>query len=144
MCFGISFEEILGDTTILNEIKFAGFDFILIPQNYDPSLFIPFIQEAKLLELQVFVKLSVFLNAQQVKFAKKFLNLGIPDELIKEMENSSNPLATSVKFTKEYIDFLEVLEIDGLFLKIPQNERNLPIKKALLSNEEINEETKIK
>ena len=136
MCFGVSFDEIISDMSILNDMALAGFDFILLPQNYDPAIFIPFIQEAKNLDFQVFVKLSIFLNAQQVKFAKKYLNFGIPDELIAQMDNAKKPLEISIKFAKEYIEFLNILEINGLFLFIPQNEKNLAIKKALFHGED--------
>ncbi len=133
ICFGLSFDEITEDTMFFNDLKIAGFDFILLPENYEPSIFIPFIQEAKSLELSVFIKLGIFLDAQQVKFAQKFLNLNIPDDLLKEMKNSENQLNVSLKFAKEYIDFLSILEIDGIFLIIPQ-EKNLLIKKYLFNN----------
>lgn len=133
ICFGLSFDEITEDTMFFNDLKIAGFDFILLPENYEPSIFIPFIQEAKSLELSVFIKLGIFLDAQQVKFAQKFLNLNIPNDLLKEMKNSENQLNVSLKFAKEYIDFLSILEIDGIFLIIPQ-EKNLLIKKYLFNN----------
>ena len=133
ICFGLSFDEITEDTMFFSDLKIAGFDFILLPENYDPSIFIPFIQEAKSLELSVFIKLGIFLDAQQLKFAQKFLNLNIPDDLLKEMKNSENQLNVSLKFAKEYIDFLSVLEIDGIFLILPQ-EKNLLIKKYLFNN----------
>jgi hypothetical protein len=136
ICFGLSFNEIVDDYRILNELKISGFDFILIPENYEPSIFIPFIQEAKSLDLQVFVKLGIFLDIVQVKFANKFLNLGIPPGLLAEMEKSDNPLNVSIKFAREYIEFLNVLEVDGLFLILPQNEKNLLIKEQLFSNRE--------
>ncbi len=133
ICFGLSFDEIGADTMFFNDLKIAGFDFILLPENYEPSIFIPFIQEAKSLDLSVFIKLGVFLDAEQVKFAQKFLNLNIPDDLLKEMKNSENQLNVSLKFAKEYIDFLSILEIDGIFLILPQG-KNLLIKKYLFNN----------
>jgi len=133
ICFGLSFDEITEDTMFFSDLKIAGFDFILLPENYEPSIFIPFIQEAKSLDLSVFIKLGVFLDAQQVKFAQKFLNLNIPDELLKDMKDSENQLNVSLKFAKEYLNFLSILEIDGLFLILP-DEKNLLIKKYLFNN----------
>lgn len=133
ICFGLSFNEIIDNPALLYNLKITGFDFILIPENYEPSIFIPIIQEGKSLGLSIFVKLSIFLNAQEVKFAQKFLNLNIPDKLLKEMEKADNPLDVSLKYAKEYIDFLKILEIDGLFLILPQNEKNFLIKKELFN-----------
>lgn len=133
ICFGLSFDEIVEDTMFFSDLKIAGFDFILLPENYEPSIFIPFIQEAKSFDLLVFIKLGVFLDAQQVEFAQKFLNLNIPDELLKDMKNSDDQLNVSLNFAKEYLSFLSILEIDGLFLILP-DEKNLLIKKYLFNN----------
>lgn len=134
ICFGLSLDNIHIDTTILSKIKIAGFDFILLPENYEPSTFIPFIQDAQSLGLLIYVKLGIFLDVTQAQFAKKFLNLDVPEKFIEELKTATNPLEVSIKFAKEYIDFLKILGFNGLFLILPQNEKNLIIKKRLFTD----------
>ena len=99
-----------------------GVDFVSPPETYDISgILQPLVKRARSVGLHAILRTTLFTSAKAVKFARKFIpEMFVPDEFIRALEGSSNPLEVGMKFVMDFVESVKSLKACGVYLVIPQ------------------------
>jgi hypothetical protein len=108
-----------------------GVDFVSPPETYDISgILEPLVRRSRSLGLHAILRTTLFTSAKAVKFARKFIpDMFVPDEFIRSLEGSSNPLEVGMRFVIDFVESVKSLRACGVYLTIPQKSeiyRHLP------------------
>ena len=99
-----------------------GVDFVSPPETYDISgILEPLVRRARSVGLHAILRTTLFTSAKAVKFARKFIpEMFVPDDFIRALECSSNPLEVGIRFVMDFVQSAKSMKACGVYLIVPQ------------------------